>query len=164
MSAREELYSIAAQDMPVTSREVREALDAYRAEVLREAADAVDSGNTFPAPVRNGASWAARMLRRMADAAEQACTCGRTACESDSCDCDCAPCPVDHASDEPGPVEVGQRYIRRGRPPRTVTVNRVWVDTSGQTAVAYEWRDAIAGQRGSALRLELFRELFRLES
>lgn len=25
------------------------------------------------------------------------CTCGETACESELCDCDCAPCPVDHA-------------------------------------------------------------------
>ena len=43
---------------------------ADRAAVLREAADAVDSGKTaFPEPVRSGASWAARMLRRMADEA-----------------------------------------------------------------------------------------------
>lgn len=27
------------------------------------------------------------------------CTCGRTACESDLCDCDAAPCPVDHVAD-----------------------------------------------------------------
>ncbi|MGW4388231.1 hypothetical protein [Streptomyces sp. NPDC004685] len=27
------------------------------------------------------------------------CTCGETACESDLCDCDSAPCPVDHAAE-----------------------------------------------------------------
>lgn len=30
-----------------------------------------------------------------------ACTCGETACESQSCDCDSAPCPVDHAGEAP---------------------------------------------------------------
>jgi hypothetical protein len=43
-----------------------------RAAVLREGADAVDSGKqAFPETVRSGASWAARMLRRMADEAQQ---------------------------------------------------------------------------------------------
>ena len=28
------------------------------------------------------------------------CTCGRTACESDLCDCDEIPCPVDHAAEQ----------------------------------------------------------------
>ncbi|GGW41078.1 hypothetical protein [Streptomyces xantholiticus] len=42
----------------------------HRAAVLRDGADAVDSGKTrFPEPVRSGAAWAARMLRRMADEA-----------------------------------------------------------------------------------------------
>jgi hypothetical protein len=46
------------------------AADPDRAEVLREAADAVDSGKVrFLEPVLSGASWAARMLRRMADEA-----------------------------------------------------------------------------------------------
>ncbi|MBR8638657.1 hypothetical protein KEF29_03420 [Streptomyces tuirus] len=31
-------------------------------------------------------------------ASEAACTCGTTACESELCDCDSAPCPVDHAA------------------------------------------------------------------
>lgn len=55
------------------ARALREQLDAkLRAKVLREAADAVDSGKArFPEPVRGGASWAARMLRRMADEAQR---------------------------------------------------------------------------------------------
>jgi hypothetical protein len=45
-----------------------ERLRADRAAILREAADAVDSGKApFPNDVKSGASWAARMLRRMAD-------------------------------------------------------------------------------------------------
>lgn len=37
---------------------------------VREAADAIDSGKeSFPDDVRSGASWASRMLRRMADEA-----------------------------------------------------------------------------------------------
>ncbi|MCT2594244.1 hypothetical protein LHJ74_30790 [Streptomyces sp. N2-109] len=35
---------------------------------------------------------------RYADAMR--CTCGETACESELCDCDAYPCPVDHAADE----------------------------------------------------------------
>ncbi|MGW2169159.1 hypothetical protein ACWC1C_01350 [Streptomyces sp. NPDC001705] len=37
------------------------------------------------------------------------CTCGQTACESELCACDCAPCPVDHASEELPPPE-GPEY------------------------------------------------------
>jgi hypothetical protein len=28
------------------------------------------------------------------------CTCGETACESELCDCDSVPCPVDHAAED----------------------------------------------------------------
>ncbi|TBO60051.1 hypothetical protein EYS09_08665 [Streptomyces kasugaensis] len=66
MSARDWLYrnlTGAVVDSELTSAH----LDAYRAEVLREAADAIDFGKRrFPDEVRGGASWAARMLRRMA--------------------------------------------------------------------------------------------------
>jgi hypothetical protein len=43
-----------------------------------------------------------RVLYGEASETEPVCTCGRTACESDRCDCDAAPCPVDHAA-EPDP-------------------------------------------------------------
>ncbi|MEU7596401.1 hypothetical protein AB0B79_25725 [Streptomyces sp. NPDC039022] len=73
MSAREELldeYGRADTAPLGTLADLRETLAAIRAEVLREAAGAVDSGKVrFPADVRSGASWAARMLRRMADEA-----------------------------------------------------------------------------------------------
>jgi hypothetical protein len=40
----------------------------HRAEVLREAADFIDSSGTdFPVAVRNGVEWAVRTLRRMAE-------------------------------------------------------------------------------------------------
>lgn len=32
--------------------------------------------------------------------AQDRCTCGETACESELCDCDARPCPVDHAAEE----------------------------------------------------------------
>lgn len=78
-ATEEELRAATARDkaalapLEAKARELRAQLDAkHRAEVLREAADAVDSGKTaFPEPVRSGASWAARMLRRMADEAQQ---------------------------------------------------------------------------------------------
>ena len=45
------------------------AVEAVRIQTLTEAADAVDRGKQhFDEPVRGGASWAARMLRRMAEA------------------------------------------------------------------------------------------------
>lgn len=68
MSARENIRNILLYGVDEQG-ELGAALDAYRAEVLREAAAAVDSGNTFPEPVRGGAAWAGRMLRRMADEA-----------------------------------------------------------------------------------------------
>lgn len=34
------------------------------------------------------------------EAPEDRCTCGETACESELCDCDSVPCPVDHAAEE----------------------------------------------------------------
>jgi hypothetical protein len=34
-------------------------------------------------------------------APERRCTCGETACESELCDCDSAPCPVDHTREAP---------------------------------------------------------------
>lgn len=44
----------------------------HRTTVLREAADAIDSGkSTFPPLPRSGAAWAARMVRRMADETPQ---------------------------------------------------------------------------------------------
>lgn len=48
----------------------------------------------------------AQLLREQqglpAPAAESSlrCTCGETACESELCDCDSVPCPVDHAAEE----------------------------------------------------------------
>lgn len=50
------------------SRDDHDHIGDHRREVLLEAADAVDAGKlSFPEDVRGGASWAARMLRRMAD-------------------------------------------------------------------------------------------------
>ncbi|MFD4740563.1 hypothetical protein ACFWNQ_24845 [Streptomyces virginiae] len=50
------------------SRDDHDHVGDHRREVLMEAADAVDSGKApFPEGVKSGASWAARMLRRMAD-------------------------------------------------------------------------------------------------
>ncbi|WP_137991231.1 hypothetical protein [Streptomyces vilmorinianum] len=62
-----DLATASKQRLPA---DVRAAIRAHRAEILREAADAVDAGKRpFPDEVRSGASWAARMLRRMADEA-----------------------------------------------------------------------------------------------
>lgn len=36
------------------------------------------------------------------EAPEDRCTCGEIACESELCDCDSVPCPVDHAREAPG--------------------------------------------------------------
>lgn len=47
-------------------------------------------------------------LRRMADGPQPPlprCTCGETVCESELCDCDSAPCPVDHADEVQQPAE-----------------------------------------------------------
>lgn len=61
-----------AEDASIVDESPEELLARYdalkRVEILAEAADAVDAGKlAFPAEVRGGASWAARMLRRMAD-------------------------------------------------------------------------------------------------
>ena len=68
-----ELLGLGAQDMPVGTDEVREAMDAYRAEVLREAADAIDTDDECacghdPQCYACASRGDARMLRRMADA------------------------------------------------------------------------------------------------
>ena len=55
-----ELLGLGAQDMPVGTDEVREAMDAYRAEVLREAADYLNQ--RFSVTNR-----AASALRRLAE-------------------------------------------------------------------------------------------------
>lgn len=58
--------------MPSTETIVAELRRLDRATNFRDAADAVDAGKTrFPEPVRGGASWAARMLRRTADEIER---------------------------------------------------------------------------------------------
>jgi hypothetical protein len=67
-----------------------------RAAVLLWAADQIDAGWFTTA------ATATAELRRLAGEAQQdeagaRCTCGDTACESELCDCDSAPCPVDHA-------------------------------------------------------------------
>lgn len=60
-----------------------------RAAALREAADAVDSGKqSFPETIRSGASWAARMLRRMADETQPEAepgTCGHRSTDGHPC-------------------------------------------------------------------------------
>lgn len=75
MSARRPLFNAVVAPLaggPVTPADARTMLDGYRAEVLAEAAEAIDAGKqAFPEVVRNGASWAARMVRRMADAATE---------------------------------------------------------------------------------------------
>ncbi|MFE3578767.1 hypothetical protein [Streptomyces vinaceus] len=67
MSAADNLYAELTRG--VAHAQVRQHLiDEHRAEVLGEAAAAVDSGKApFPDDVKSGASWAARMLRRMAE-------------------------------------------------------------------------------------------------
>ncbi|MDQ3030513.1 MAG: hypothetical protein M3R09_10920 [Actinomycetota bacterium] len=66
MSAADNLYAYLIRGV-LHHQDRQRLIDEYRAEVLAEAADAVDSGKaTFPEDVRGGASWAARMLRRMA--------------------------------------------------------------------------------------------------
>lgn len=43
----------------------------------------------------------AEMMRRPAEeSVSERCTCGDTECESELCDCDARPCPVDHAAEE----------------------------------------------------------------
>ncbi len=49
------------------------------------------------------------------EAPEDRCTCGETACESELCDCDSAPCPVDHAREGEQPPPQPER-----RPPLLV--------------------------------------------
>ncbi|GGJ87365.1 hypothetical protein GCM10011583_18610 [Streptomyces camponoticapitis] len=69
-SARERLigYALVALPNEPAFAKCDELADAFRAEVLNEAADAIDAGKQpFPEVVRNGASWAARTVRRMAN-------------------------------------------------------------------------------------------------
>lgn len=42
----------------------------------------------------------AQMMRETETSVPERCTCGDTACESELCDCDARPCPVDHAAEE----------------------------------------------------------------
>ena len=70
----------------------------------------------------------------VATPAEEQCTCGRTACESDLCDCDEVPCPVDHAAEGPAhelraaatklraDVEAARRFVPE---PWTITCEQV---------------------------------------
>lgn len=71
MDARKDLYAFAMQGKehsPANSDRASEKIDAFRTAVLREAADALDSGKSeFPTDVQSGSAWAIRTLRRMAE-------------------------------------------------------------------------------------------------
>lgn len=107
----------------LTDDEAREAADAVLA-VLPPPADRAAEEHRLALSralgLGTGAPWDAihervADLRRMADeaqpATQAACTCGETACESDLCDCDSAPCPVDHANEEQ-PVTEARTTLR----------------------------------------------------
>ncbi|MFE0079202.1 hypothetical protein [[Kitasatospora] papulosa] len=63
----------------------------------------------------------------------------------------------DHATEEPTPLAVGDRYECRTRP-RTVTVTRLWVDEYSGDTVAFEWR---GGMSGAAHTVDMFHQLYR---
>jgi hypothetical protein len=78
-------------------------------ELLRRAA--VDPAHAPGMPCEHGCRAAADALTRetQQDEALPRCTCGDTACESELCDCDSAPCPVDHAGEaQQDPTQDGE--------------------------------------------------------
>ncbi|THA82771.1 hypothetical protein [Streptomyces sp. A0592] len=105
MTAADNLYAELTRG--VAHAQVRQHLiDEHRAEVLIEAADAVDSGKApFPEEVKCGASWAARMLRRMAE--EEGKGTGTTGGE---------PTPADRFTAVASPVEYGYLIAIRRDP------------------------------------------------
>jgi len=61
------------------------------------------------------------------------CTCGETACESELCDCDKTPCPVDHAFEAEVLREAAER-IRRELPNTPCTDDYEFVRTAAEAA------------------------------
>lgn len=90
---------------PPTDRAAVPALTQTQRDMLRYALDLAEEQMLCVGDEFSEDDYAAvDSLRRLAaeppaaEEAELACTCGRTACESDLCDCDVTPCPVDHAA------------------------------------------------------------------
>lgn len=102
---------------------------AGRADGLLEAAAWFEADDACQNPAHR--EYYAAELRALATAGQapapqpETCRCGETACESELCDCDSTPCPVDHAAEyrpapqpetapdaEPGTPDLREQYAR----------------------------------------------------